>query len=406
MPEFSKFEPTESKGIAWRRGLIAALLLAASVLNYVDRQSLALLAPTIQKDLHLSDAGYALVLNLFLGAYTVSYVLSGRLIDRIGVRMGLALFLGWWSVANLCTGLVRSAFGLGVAQTGLGLGEAGNWTAGPKAVAEWFPEKKRALVLSLCTLGATLGATLAPKAVIGLAGRFGWSGAFLVTGAAGLLWLFPWLLVYRKPSPAGPAAAKVVLPGWGEILCRPELWRLTLARLLTDPVWYFLQFWFAKYLHDERGITQAGLTITWVVFLAADVGTLGGGWISGRLIRGDRSAAASRVAVMAAAACMVPLIALIPTASALWLVLTLAMVAAAAHLAWLVNLTTLVVDIVPKECVGSAFGVIAAGSTAGGIAMNWSVGRLVSGMSYAPAFLILAFLHPIALAIIWGLRRR
>lgn len=406
MPDFSKCEPTEPAAPSPRRWIIAGLLLAASVLNYVDRQSLALLAPTIQKELHLSDAGYATVLNLFLAAYTVSYVVSGRIVDKIGVRVGLALFLGWWSLSNLLTGLARSATGLGVAQASLGLGEAGNWTAGPKAVAEWFPERERALALGACTLGATLGATLAPIIVIGLSDRFGWSAAFLVTGAAGLLWILPWLWLYRRPATPAAVAQKPRSPSWASVLRRPEVWRLTLARLLTDPVWFFLQFWFAKYLHEERHVSQSALSITWIVYLAADVGTLSGGWLSGRLIRGERTPAASRLAVMAVAAFLVPLVAAIPSAPVLWLVLGLAMIAVGAHLSWLVNLTALVVDVVPKEAVGTAFGVIAAGSTAGGIAMNWLVGHLVTHFSYGPAFVALAFLHPLALGILWRMRRR
>jgi ACS family hexuronate transporter-like MFS transporter len=436
MPGFSSAASTEPRKIPFLRWWIAAALLAASVLNYVDRQAISLLAPTIQHDLKLSNSDYALVLNLFLAAYTVSYLISGRLVDALGVRVGLALFLGWWSLANLCTGFVRSAAALAGVQTMLGLGEAGNWTAGPKAVAEWFPARERGIALGLCTLGATLGATLAPLLILGLSARLGWQGVFFVTGGAGFLWLIPWLWLYRRPAvhPRLAAAERTEIlvdsgverivpsfakasegrpnglpsrPGtWRTILARPEVGRLLLARLLTDPVWYFYQFWFAKYLHDERGISQQGLAITWVIFLAADLGTLGGGWLSGRLIRGQVKPSHSRVRVMAVAACLAPLSALVPHVAALNLVLALGMIAVFAHLVWLVNLTALVVDVIPVADVGSTFGVIAAGSTVGGMVMNWMVGRLVTSFSFAPAFTALALLHPIALVLVWRFRRK
>ena len=266
-----------------RRWLVVALLLAASVLNYVDRQAVSILSPTLQREFHLSDGDYAWILNLFLIAYTVSYVLSGRIVDRIGVRLALAFFVGWWSLANLATSAVHSFLGLCAVQVLLGLGEAGNWTAGPKAVREWFPPEERGLALGLCTLGATLGATLAPVLILFFAGYSGWKSAFVATGTVGLFWLVPWLRLKWTPSPGPVGQGSPEAAGdlrLGQVLGRRDVWFLLGARLLTDPVWYFFQFWFAKYLYDVRHVGQQGLRITWVVFLAADVGTLAGGWQS------------------------------------------------------------------------------------------------------------------------------
>lgn len=403
---------------------IVALIFVASVLNYIDRQTLSILAPTIQRDLALSNEDYAAVLNWFLVAYTVASLLSGRIVDKLGVRASLALFVGWWSIANILTGFARSAASLGAFRFLLGLGEAGNWTAAPKAVAEWFPARERGLAIGIYTLGATVGATLAPLLIVALAAAHSWQAAFVVTGLAGLVWLIPWLWLYRRPadhalitdaertliatgSPADPAAADTAHWGkWWQVFARREVWLLIFGRMLTDPVWYFFQFWFAKYLYDGRGLDQKQLAVTWVVYLAADIGVLGGGFLSGLLIKRRVAPSQSRLWVMLGCALLVPLAAAIPHVEALWLVLAVGMVAVLAHMAWLINLSALVVDIVPKPSLGFTFGVVATGSSLGGLMMNRAVGALVTDYSYAPAFHFMLLLHPLAWLLLWQLRPR
>lgn len=412
--------------IPYLRWWIVALIFGASVLNYIDRQALAILAPTIQKELALSNEDYAAVLNWFLIAYTVALIVSGKIVDRFGVRWSLALFVGWWSLSNIFTAFARSAASLGVCRFFLGLGEAGNWTAAPKAVSEWFPAKERGLAIGIYTLGATIGATLAPKLVVDLASWHSWQAAFIVTGSAGLVWLIPWLWLYRRPAEhprlsaeertlietgqaAEVAASSEAAPNWGKwyrVLLRREVLVLIFARMLTDPVWYFFQFWFAKYLYDSRGLDQKSLSVTWVVYLAADVGVLSGGWLSGLLIKRGSAPVSSRLWVMLACAALVPLGAVIPHVDALWLVLAFGMVAVLAHLAWLINLSALVVDLVPRGSLAFAFGVIAAGSSLGGLMMNKAVGSLVTNSSYDPAFGFLLLLHPLAWFLAWQLRPR
>lgn len=407
------------------RWFIVAMIFFASVLNYVDRQALSILAPTIQADLKLSNEDYATILNFFLVAYTLAYLLSGRIVDKLGVRVGLALFVGWWSVANILTGFARSAVSLGCFRFLLGLGEAGNWTAAPKAVSEWFPAKERGVAIGIYTLGATLGATIAPVLIIGLVSWHSWQAAFVVTGLAGLLWLIPWLWLYRRPEEhpritdaertliaegniAEAGGAPVDTVGWGswwQLFARREVWLLIVGRMLTDPVWYFFQFWFAKYLYDGRGLDQKSLSVTWIIFLAADIGALSGGWFSGLLIKRKLAPTASRLWIMLGCALLVPFAALIPNVDTLWVVLGLAMIAVLAHMAWLINLSALVVDLVPKASLASTFGIIAAGSSIGGIIMNKAVGMLVSSHSYSPAFYLMVALHPIAWLLLWRLRR-
>ncbi len=404
--------------IPYLRWGIAGMLFLAAVLNYVDRQVLSLLALTIQKDLGLSEIDYGHITSCFLIAYTVSLLIAGRLVDRIGVRVGLAIFVTWWSLANMCHALARSFTSLAACQVLLGLGEAGNWPSSTKAVSEWFPAKERAFAIGLYTMGATLGATIAPLLILALAnGGKDWGNAFLVTGAAGLCWVLPWLWLYRKPSehpritpeekaltdaiaaqaPAAPAGAGLGEGRrWKAVLLRREVWLLLVARMLTDPAWYFYQFWFAKYLAKDRGVAQADLGMTWVVFLAADLGCLLGGFLSAWYIRRGQPAASARLKAMLLCAALPPLSALLPFAPSLWMCLGLAMAVVFAHLMWLATITALLVDVVPQRLVATAFGVVAAGSTIGGVLMNQAVGRLVSEHSYTAWFLIAACLHPIA----------
>lgn len=402
------------------RWWIAGLLFLASVLNYTDRQTLSILAPTIQRALKLTEADYALVANLFLGAYTVATLLSGRLVDRLGVRVSLALFVGWWSLANICTGFARSLGSLGAFRFLLGLGEAGNWTAAPKAVSDWFPARERGLAVGVYTLGATVGATIAPLLVLRIADAHGWQMAFVATGVAGLLWLVPWLLLYRRPTEhpwlgekeraqiaaddgSGVAAGEPP-ENWRVVFQRRDVWLLMFTRMLTDPVWYFYQFWFAKYLHAEREVSQLALSVTFVIFLAADFGAIGGGWFSGRLIRRDMSAPLARIRVMTIAALAIPLSALVPAVGTVSAVLAIGALIAFAHMTWLINLSALVVDVIPRRSLATTFGVIATGSALGGMAMNGAVGWLVTKHSYAPAFLAMAAAHPLALLLLRRVR--
>ena len=341
-------------GLRW---WIISLLFGAAVLNYVDRQTLSALAPTIQGDLGMDDRDYANVVNIFLIAYTIAYLISGRITDRLGTRAGMVLFVTWWSIANMITAGAQGMRSMSFCRFALGLGEAGVWPAASKAVSEWFPARQRALAIGFYTMGATIGATLAPYIVIPLATYpyaekipfvtsifshgTGWRVAFVITGAAGLVWLIPWLYLYRLPrqnrflgadelklieetSPAD-AAKEVGNPwSWGQVFKFRGTWLLLLGRLITDPVWYFYQFWFAKYLSSERHLDQEQLKITWVVYAAAGVGSLLGGWLSGRLVSRGMAPARSRMWVMLGCACLMPVSPFISQATGLDFSMTLA----------------------------------------------------------------------------------
>lgn len=442
------------KKIPQLRWWIVVLLFGAAVLNYVDRQTLSALAPTIQHDLALSERDYANVVNLFLVAYTLAYLGSGWLTDRLGTRVGMILFVGWWSVSNALTAVATGVASLSAFRFALGLGEAGIWPAASKVVSEWFPSRERALAIGFYTMGATVGATVAPYFVISIAAwpfaerlpwvahllgaGTGWRMAFILTGLAGLIWLIPWSVFYRQParSPFITDRERALILddaketdatnspawSWSQIFCSRVVWGLLITRLVTDPVWYFFQFWFAKYLHTVRGLDQQQLSITWVIYASAGVGSLLGGLLSGWRIKRGAAPATGRLQVMLGCAALLPLSPFIASTPNLTVALMLSALVVAAALSWLINLTALVVDLVPRASLGSVFGFVAAGSTVGGLIMNVLVVAMVTPTTVAPAgfldraayavagplltavqgqgygrwFLFMAFLHPLA----------
>lgn len=379
------------------RWAILGLLFFSTVLNYVDRQTLSILATTIQADLKMSDASYANVVQLFLIAYTIAYLGVGWLTDKLGSRLALAVFVTWWSLAGIVTGFVSSIAQLGAARFALGLGEAGNYVAAPKAVSEQFPPQERGFAVGVYTAGAMIGATIAPPLIGWLALTYGWRMAFVATGALGFVWLAVWLIVTRN-APQLPAPTADDAPKWPlrRILSHRTVWGLALARTITDPVWYFYLFWFPKYLSDARDLSLLAVASTaWLVYLAADFGSVGGGWMSGRMIRRGITPARARLRLMAIAACVAPAGAFIAFQPVLPVTFALAALVALAHMAFLVNLSTLIVDRFPGRQVATIFGFVAAGSGVGGIISTGIVGSFAGTRDYGTVFLVMALLHPI-----------
>jgi MFS transporter, ACS family, hexuronate transporter len=436
MPATMRLRP-----IANLRWWIIGLLFLSTVINYVDRQTLSVLARTIQDDLGLSNLQYAYIVQAFLVAYTLSYLVSGRITDWLGTRVSMAAFIIWWSLANITTAFASSAFTLGLSRFLLGVGEPGNYTAGPKAVSEWFTPRERGLAYGIYTMGATIGATIAPPLIAWLALSYGWRAAFVITGALGLVWVMPWIWLYRPPHqhprlgdaerpfvPAiGPDGEPAVKPAtdaaaigsntigsnsatgewgrWRVLLSDRATWLLLLSRLLTDPVWYFYLFWFPKYLSDARVLTLVEVgRVAWVVYLAADIGSVAGGWLSGRFIGRGLRPIPARKAVLRIAAVGVLVGPFVPFATSLPIVLLCAGGVALAHLAWQVTLSALIVDRYPSSSLATAFGLIAAGSGFGGMVSTGIVGYLVTNYSYTPVFVGMAMLHPLALLLVWFVR--
>lgn len=393
------------------RWWIAGLLFLSTVINYVDRQVLSIVADTLTKELGLSAMEYANILNAFLVAYTLMYLGSGVLVDRWGTRTALAVFVAWWSVANMLHGFARSAFQLGVCRLLLGIGEPGNFMAGVRAISEWYLPKERAFVNGLVQAGATVGAVIAPPLVVFLEKRYGdWRMAFVLTGAVGFLWVAAWLYFYYLPANhprvtpeerelilgVQPKAVTPKVP-WVSLLKFRQTWGLLLGRFLSDPVWWFYLFWLPKFLQDKRGFTLDKIALlAWLPYLTADIGALFGGALSGRLVKRGWPVLGARSASMWPFALLMPLSILVPYMESDTGVLAVICIVTFAHMAWKTNIMTITNDIYPTHVVGSLAGIVAFGNGLGGTLFTWLVGWIVQQGSYDSIFYIMGFMHPTA----------
>jgi ACS family hexuronate transporter-like MFS transporter len=387
------------------RWFVVAMLAAAAVLNYLDRQTLALMAGTIQGQLRISDVGYATLVNAFLAAYTIGGLISALIVDRLGARRSMALFVGWWSLASALSGMAGSMGQLAATRFALGIAEAGGWIASPKLVQEWFPNRERALAIGIYSSAAHFGAALAPILITTLLITVGWRATFVVTGTIGLTWLAVWQLTYR-PNRIGPVDLEAVpeqragsAPAeWGAVLRTRGVWLIAIGNALTNPVWFFYLFWFPKYLTEERGLTVAEMgRLSWVVYASAGVGSVLGGIVSGALVRRGMRPARARVATMALVAVIAPIGAFNALAPAVWISLALGALVALVHTAWVTNQTALCVDLYPGRHIGK---VMAVNGIIGGLATivtTQLVGALVATITYRPMFLMIAIAYPLGL---------
>jgi ACS family hexuronate transporter-like MFS transporter len=390
-----------------RRWLIVGLISLVALINYFDRQSLSIVATRFQAELHLSDEGYGHVVSLFLLASAFSYAGAGLLTDWLGTRVSMALFVGWWSIAEAMTAFVRSATQLAAARFCLGLGEPGLWVAAPKAVGETLDEKHHSLAIGIYTLGATVGAVLALPAIAAVTTHLPWKSIFVIDGCAGILWLPLWFSAFPKERQAiaeSCAAAPAVSyrAALKDVLTRSKTWKLMIARGITDPVWFFYLFWYPKYLLGARGLPLARVAqIGWMVYLFAGAGTLIGGVVAGLLIRRGLAPALAYRRSMLVYAALIPLSPLAGLAPSALISVSIASVIALAHMAWLITLSSTIIAVFPPAQLGKAFGLIAAGSAFGGLLSTELVANVVTHHGYLPLFFLMMFLHPLALALLW-----
>jgi MFS transporter, ACS family, hexuronate transporter len=396
------------------RWLFASLLLLASVMNYVDRQALSVLASTIQRDLRIDDGQYAMVVEAFLLCYALMYFGSGWLVDRIGVRVGEALFLIWWSVSSIFTALAGSFLSLVVVRSLLGLGEPGNFTAAAKVTAQWFPARERGIAVGMYSMGGTLGAAIAAPLIAFLALRFGWRAPFVIVGMAGLVLSALWFLVYREPAShhlelrerraplirkSDLATVSATRGMWRRLIGSRAFCSILFCRMITDPVWYFYLFWFPKYLEDRRGMTLRGIgSSLWVTFVAADLGSLAGGLLSARFASRGFSPAKARLVVMGGAALVLLFMFLTPVLPQPSWVMLIASIGAFSHMAWMTNITTLPIDLFPQQQIGAIQGALGAGSSFGGFLSTAAIGALIVHVGYNPIFYAMSLVYPVALA--------
>lgn len=382
------------------RWAIAALLFLATVINYIDRQTLSVLASTVTAELHLSNVDYSNILTAFLVPYTAMYIVSGWLADRWGSRASLAVFMAWWSAANALHGFARGALSLGAFRFLLGMGESGNFMAAGKAISEWFPPQERALANGLINAAASTGAILAPPIIAATTALLGWRAAFIATGACGFLWLGLWFAIYRK-QPAVSAEAKKQKVRYADLLRAKQSWGLLFARVFADPVWWFYLFWLPKYLQEVRHFSLAQVALfAWMPYLTADLGSVAGGWLSGKLIPKAGDALRARRWTMIPCAVLMPIgiaVAYLPAPQAMAVICTVTFL----HMAWKTCLMTMTNDVYPVSITGSAAGIVGLGSGLGGALSTPIVGRIVDSFGYDTVFWLMGFLHPIATLLVF-----
>ena len=360
-----------------RRWLMISFAFWATVINYLDRQTLSVAAPVLREQLHMSNVEYSRVVFAFLLAYTLSNGISGLVIDRLGTKLGYALCMAWWSVAALLHGFATGGLSLGMFRFLLGIGEAGNWPAGVKVVTEWFPERERALASGIFNSGSAVGAILAPPIVALILLRYGWPSAFVAVGAVGLIWLALWLPAYRKPHAAAAESEAPPIPVRALVRTRFVL-AFTFSKIFLDPVWYFYIFWFPEYLKRARGFDMAAIgKYSWIPFAVAGAGNFLGGGLSGWLLRrGATVTVARKSAVTFFAALMTSAIGAVLVQQA-WLAIALVSIAMLGYTGSLANMLALPGDVFPKSTVASVYGLASMGSGIGGMLFTLITGWAV-----------------------------
>ncbi len=415
------------------RWAICGLLFLAATINYVDRQVIGILKPTLQGEFGWSEIDYADIVFAFQLAYAIGFIIAGRLMDRVGTKVGFALALTIWSIAAAAhagatwfgpavavllgaVGLHYSASAAGfiAARFALGLGESGNFPAAIKTVAEWFPRSERAFATGLFNAGTNIGAIVTPLVVPVITVRFGWRWAFLATGLTGFGWLVLWWLFYDRPEthPRLTAAERahiasdppdpVARIAWSTLLPHRQTWAVAMAKFMTDPVWWVYLFWMPDFFNRKFGLSllELGPPII-VIYLVSDVGSVFGGWLSSRLIaRGWTVNRARKTAMLVCASAVVPIVAASRVES-MWTAVALISIAAAAHQGWSANVYTLASDMFPRQAVGSVIGFAGMAGAVGGMLIAKVTGYLLQTTgSYLPVFIIAGVTYLVTLGIV------
>ncbi|MFI5379872.1 MAG: MFS transporter [Tepidisphaerales bacterium] len=418
VPLVAQLDPTQQRMTRFRWVILGLLFLGTTV-NYVDRLVMGILAPELQAKYNISNDAYGTINAAFTACYAVGQLVSGRLLDQIGTRLGYGLALVAWSVSSIAHAAARGTFGFSVVRGMLGLSESPNFPASTKSLAEWFPKRERALAFGFINAGSNMGAIVAPAVVPFLATNYGWQWAFVLTGALGFLCLALWIPIYKRPqdhprvSPAelaliesDPPEPTVHIP-WLHLLAFRQTWSFGVAKFLTDSMWGFYIFWIPKFLHDRHqlDLMHIGLPLI-TVYVMADVGSICGGWLSSAMIhRGSSVNMARKTAILISALGVVPII-FAPNVAGLWSAVLILGLATASHQAFSSNIYTTVSDMFPKRAVASVAGL---GGTCGYIGAsifqkviglsvdkyhNYILPFVCAGLAYLVAFAVIQLLAP------------
>ncbi len=401
------------------RWTIVAMIFLATTINYIDRQVIGILAPLLEKEIGWNEIEYGYIVTAFQAAYAIGLVVIGRVIDKIGTKMGYAIAIFGWSFAAMGHAFAKSIMGFATARFSLGLFEAGNFPAAIKTVAEWFPKKERALATGIFNAGSNVGAVVAPLVVPWIALTWGWQEAFVFTGAIGFLWLIAWWFIYERPE-AHKKLSKAELafiqsdppdpPGkvpWLQLMKYRQTWAFAIGKFMTDPIWWFYLYWVPKFLFKEYGLTldKIGLPLI-IIYIMADVGSIGGGWLSSYFIKKGWTVNKGRKMAMFICALFIVPIIFAAHASELWMAVALLSMATAGHQGWSANIFTTASDMFPRKAVGSVVGFGGMAGAIGGMLIATAAGFILqftgsytylfifSGSSYLVALVIFNFLAP------------
>jgi ACS family hexuronate transporter-like MFS transporter len=393
------------------RWSICALLFAATAINYIDRQMIGVLKPVLEGEFGWTEGQYANIVFWFQAAYAIGFLATGRFVDAVGARVGYAVSFSLWTLAHIAHGAVNSVTQFGIVRFALGLGEAGNFPSGLKAVAEWFPQRERAFATGLFNAGANVGAVATPLIVPAITIAYGWRMAFVATGLISLIWLAAWLILYRRPerhgrlSPAelalirsDPITSTQKMP-WIRLFAVRETWAYVIPKFLTDPIWWMFLFWLPDFLGKRYGLDLKTFGIPLVIiYLMSDGGSVLGGWVSSRLMRKGWSANAARKATMLGCALAAVPIVTLQNVDDLWLAVLLLGIATAAHQGFSANLLTLPSDLFPSRAIGSVVGIGGTAGAIGGMLIAKFVGYVLDvSDSYAPIFALAGSAYLLAL---------
>ncbi len=412
-----------------QRWIVVALLFFATTINYIDRQVIGLLKPTLEVEFGWSEKDYANIVMAFTAAYALGLLVFGRIIDRIGTKMGFSISIVFWSIAACLHGVVKTTFGFGVARAALGLGESGNFPAAIKTVAEWFPKKERALATGIFNSGANIGAVFAPILVPTILALYGWQEAFIITGAIGFVWLIFWLYYYEIPTRHKKVTEAELAHihsdneedtsnekpiTWGTLFRVRQTYVFIAGKLLTDPIWWFFLFWLPSYFSTSFSLDlkKPGWPLV-IIYMATSIGSIGGGYLSSYFIqKGWPVYKARKTAMFIFALCVLPIMSA-KYATNMWVAVALISLAAAAHQAWSANIFTVASDMFPKKAISSVVGIGGMAGSVGGVLFPIFVGYIletyrqlgdstagyniiffVCGLMYMLAWAIMHFISP------------
>jgi MFS transporter, ACS family, hexuronate transporter len=388
-----------------RKWWMLTFAFLATVINYLNRQTISVMAPVLLQQFKISATSYSQIVFAFMLAYTFMNGVSGRLLDRLGTRVGYGLTIAFWSGAEILNALSAGVLSLGIFQFLLGVGEAGNYPAGVKLITEWFPPEERSYASGIFNSGASIGAILAPPLLAWIMLASGWRTAFVVIGLLGFLWLAVWLVIYREPARVGTRAQEDRLP-LKAVLRSKFLWQFTLSKAFSDPVWYFYVFWFPQYLKVAHSFSlqQIGGT-AWIPFFTAMLGNLAGGAVFSGLSRaGAEPATARRIAILIFSVLMTPVVFVGGISSAATCIALIA-TATFGYCGAVANLLAVPGDMFPKGAVASIWGFASMGSGIGGMIFSLVTGWLVDHYSFGPVFVVFGIIPLVAAWLVWTLPR-